>query len=185
MHVNPTPATSRRSAAVAAWLFIAYSAAGCGARYTVRLSAEDIQQSIARRLPVSKSKLLVTVTVRAVSVEFMVDDDKILLRPQVDLSIAGQTALAGRALVEGEIRYAPETGEFFFDKPRVADVSIQGLPASARPVAEEVIGKLGEGYLTTTPLYRLKPTDFNQSLAKLVLKSVKVHHGRLEIELGT
>ena len=43
---------------------------------------------------------------------------------------------------------------------------------------------LGETYLATMPVYRLNQNDFKQSLAKLVLKSVKVRQGRLEIVLG-
>jgi hypothetical protein len=162
----------------------AFLLGGCGASYTVRLSAADIEQSLARRLPVSKSRLMVAVSVRSVSVEFMVGEDRILLRPEVDVSIAGQTALVGRALVEGQLRYSPPTGEFFFDKPKVVDVAIRGLPESVRPVTEEVIAMLGETYLATMPVYRLNQNDFKQSLAKLVLKSVKVRQGRLEIVLG-
>jgi hypothetical protein len=179
---NPCP---RSPVPIEAWLLGMLLLLGCGASYTVNLSAADIEESLSRKLPVSRSKLMVTLTVRAVSVDFMLGEDRVLLRPQVDLSVAGQPALSGRALVEGQIRYAPGTGEFFFDKPRVADVSIQGLPESARPVAEELVAKLGETYLAAMPLYRLNQKDFKQSLAKLVLKSVKVHSGRLQVSLGS
>jgi len=157
---------------------------GCGASYTVRLSAGDIEQSLARKLPVSKTKFLVTATVHAVSVELRADEDKIVLRPEVDVTVVGHPALSGRALVEGQIRYAPEQGEFFFDRPKVTDVAIAGLPPAVRPVTEEVIAKLAEAYLATMPLYRLNPNDFKQSLAKLVLKAVRVRQGYLEIVLG-
>jgi hypothetical protein len=159
--------------------------AGCGVSYTVRLSASDIEQSLARKLPVSKTKYLVTATVRAVAVELRADEDKIFLRPEIDLGVVGRPALSGRALIEGQIRYAAEQGEFFFDRPKVGEVAIEGLPPSVRPVTEEVIAKLAEGYLATMPIYRLNPNDFKQSLAKLVLKSVKVHQGYLEVVLGT
>lgn len=159
--------------------------AGCTVSYTISLTASDIQQTLQRKLPISKSKLLVAATVRALDVEFMESGNRILLRPEVDLSIVGQSALRGRAVVAGEIRYAPETGEFFFDKPTVAEVVIEGLPATLRASAEEVIARCAEGYLATTPVFQLKQSDFKQSLAKMVLKSVQTHHGRLEIVIGT
>ena len=159
-------------------------AAGCGVSYTVTLTATDIQQSLHRKLPISKTKLLVTAKVRTLDVEFTEGDNRILLRPEVDLSIVGQSALRGRAVVAGQIRYAPETGEFFFDNPRVTDLTIDGLPESLRATAEEVIARCAESYLASAPVYRLKQTDFKQSLAKMVLKSVRVGNGRLEIVIG-
>jgi Protein of unknown function (DUF1439) len=159
--------------------------AGCSTSYTVRLTAAEVQQALGKKLPVSKSKLLITATVRALDVEFAEGFDRILLRPEVDVSVAGQRALSGRALAEGQIRYAPASGEFFLDQPQVKEVVIAGLPDAARPLAEELIARLGESYLDTMPVYRLRQSDFKQSLAKLVLKSVRVRHGRMEIVIGT
>jgi Protein of unknown function (DUF1439) len=159
--------------------------AGCSLSYTISLTASDIQQTLQRKLPISKSKLLVTATVRALDVEFMEAGNRMLLRPEVDLSIVGQRALRGRAVVAGQIRYMPETGEFFFDKPTVAEVAIEGLPGSLRVAAQEVIARCAEGYLAAAPVYQLKQSDFKQSLAKLVLKSVLIRNGRLEIMVGT
>jgi len=159
--------------------------AGCSIRHTILLTAADIQQSLHRKLPVSTSKLLVTATVRALDVEFAETGNRIFLSPEVELGVVGQTALRGRATVAGQIRYAPETGEFFFDQPQIASVAIEGLPESLRPAAEEVIARCAEGYLASAPVYRLKQSDFKQSLAKMVLKSVQTRNGRLEIVIGT
>jgi hypothetical protein len=158
--------------------------AGCTASYTIGLTASDIQRTLQSKLPISRSKLLVTATVRALEVEFMENGNRILLRPQVDLDIVGQRALLGRAVVTGQLRYAPETGEFFFDKPTVVEVAIDGLPAALRAPAEEVIARAAEGYLAGAPVYRLNQSDFKQSLAKMVLKSVQTRNGRLEIVIG-
>jgi hypothetical protein len=93
--------------------------------------------------------------------------------------------LRGHAIVSGQIRYAQPTGEFFLDQAKVVMIAVEGLLDSARPTVEEVAGKCIEGYLATQPIYRLKQSDFKQSLAKLVLKSVRTHSGRLEIVVGT
>jgi len=165
-------------------VFACILSAGCSVSYTISLTASEIQQSLQRKLPISKSKLLVTATVRALDVELMESDNRILLRPEVDVSLVGQSALRGRAVVAGQIRYAPETGEFFFDKPTVTEVAIEGLPSSLRMTAEEVIARCAETYLASAPVYRLKQNDFKQSLAKLVLKSVRTRNGYLEIVIG-
>jgi hypothetical protein len=156
---------------------------GCSTNYMIRFSSAEVQQALNRKLPISKSKFLLSATVQSVEVELTEGADRILLRPRVVVSIAGQKALGGQALVEGRIRYVPETAEFFFDG-KVVEATIAGLPQAMMPVAEEVVAKCGEAYLTTTPVYRLKQTDFKQSLARMLLKSVRVRAGRLEVMLG-
>jgi hypothetical protein len=172
-------------APVLALLLACALSAGCTVSYTIGLTASDIQQTLQSKLPFSRSKLLVTATVRALDVEFMETGDRILLRPQVDLDLVGQRALRGRAVVTGQLRYAPKTGEFFFDKSSVAEVAIDGLPTSLRAPTEEIIARAAESYLASAPVYRLKQSDFKQSLAKMVLKSVQTRNGRLEIVIGT
>ena len=188
--VNPSAGDSgnrlRRQRLVLLGVVLACAfSSGCGVTYTITLTAADLQQTLHHKLPASQSKLLVTATLRTLDVEFMESGHRILLRPEVDLSMAGQSALLGRAVVVGQIRYASETGEFFLDQPKIADVAIEGLPESLRPTAEELVARCAEGYLATTPVYRLKQGDFKQSLAKLVLKSVGTRNGRLEIVIGT
>jgi hypothetical protein len=156
----------------------------CTSTYTIRLSGADLQQSLNRKLPTSKSKFMIRATVQSLEVELVEGADRIRLRPQVELSIAGQGALTGRALVEGQIHYAPDTGEFFLDSPKVVEVTIAGIPESMRSVAGELIAMCGEAYLTTTPVYRLKQGDFKQSLARMFLKSVQVHDSQLQVVIG-
>jgi hypothetical protein len=167
------------------WLVLLVSsvAAACSTSYTIRFSAAEVQQALNRKLPISKTKFLVSATVQSVEVELTEGADRILLRPQVVLSIAGQQALGGQALVEGRLRYVPDTAEFFFDG-KVVEATIAGLPQAMLPVAEEVVAKCGEAYLTTTPIYRLKQSDFKQSLARMLLKSVRVRAGQMEVVLG-
>lgn len=166
-------------------LAVYFLVASCSVSYTVRLTADDIQQVVRQKLPVSVSKFLVTATVTSVQVEFIESDNGVVVRPDVEVSLIGQRLLRGHAIVAGQIRYAPPTGEFFLDQTKVILITVEGLPDSARRVVEEVAGKCIEGYFATQPIYQLKQSDFKQSLAKLVLKSVRTHNGRLEIVIGT
>jgi len=166
-------------------LAVCFLIASCSVSYTVRLSADDIQQFLRQKLPVSVSKFLVTATVTSVQVEFIESENGVVVRPDVEVGLIGQRLLRGYAIVSGQIRYAQPTGEFFLDQAKVVMIAVEGLPDSARPMVEEVAGKCIEGYLATQPIYRLKQSDFKQSLAKLVLKSVRTYSGRLEIVVGT
>ncbi len=159
--------------------------ASCSVRHTVRLSADDVQHFLSEKLPVSASKFLVTATIPSAQVEFIESENGVVVRPDVEVSVAGQRLLRGHALVSGQVRYDPPTGAFFLDQANVVAVTVEGLPDSVRPTVEEVVRRCIESYLTSQPLYRLDPSSFKQSLAKLVLKSVRVWNGRLEIVVGT
>jgi hypothetical protein len=169
----------------AALLAVCLLGASCSVSYTVRLTADDIQQFLRQKLPVSVSKFLVTATVTSVQVEFVESDGGVVVRPNIEVSLVGQRLLRGHAIVSGQIRYASPTGDFFLDQAKVVMLTVEGLPDSARQAVEEVAGKCIEGYLATQPIYRLRQSDFKQSLAKLVLKSVRTRNGRLEIVVGT
>ena len=166
-------------------LAVSFLVASCSVRYTVRLTADDIQQFLRKQLPASASKFLVTATVTSLQVEFIENENGVVVRSDVEVSLVGQPLLRGYAIVSGQIRYASPTGEFFLDRASVVMIAIEGLPDSARGTVEEVTGKCIEGYLASQPIYRLKQSDFKQSLAKLVLKSVRTYSGRLEIVVGT
>jgi hypothetical protein len=169
----------------AALLAVGLLVAGCSVSYTVRLTADDIQQFLRQKLPVTVSKFFVTATVTSVQVEFIESENGVVVRPDVEVSLVGHQLLRGYAIVSAQIRYAPPTGEFFLDGAKVVSIAVGGLPESSRHLVEEVASKCIEGYLGTQPIYRLKQSDFKQSLAKLVLKSVRTHNGRLEIVVGT
>jgi len=87
----------------------------------------------------------------------------------------------GQALVEGQIRYAPDTGEFFFDAPKMVEVTVGGIPESMRQRAEDLIATCAEAYLTITPVYRLEQTTSNSRWREMLLKSVKVRDGQLQV----
>jgi len=176
--------SSFRTLRLSCLVLACFLAAGCTASYTIRFTAAEIQQSLNRKLPISKSKFLVRATLQSLEVALMEGPDRILLRPQLEVSIAGQSALTGRALVEGQIRYAPGSGEFFFDASKVVEVNVGGIPESMRQHAEDLIAMCAEAYLTITPVYRLKQTEFKQSLARMFLKSVKVRDGQLQVVIG-
>lgn len=175
----------RRSRIATLLLAACLLTSSCSVRYTVRLSADDVRRFLSERLPASASRLLVTATVRSVEVEFIESENGIVVRPDVDIAVVGQRVLQGYAIVAGQIRYEPAGGELFVDGADVIAVAIAGLPDGVRATAEEVVGRCIQGYLAKQPIYRLNQSDFKQSMAKLVLKSVRVQSGRLEVALGT
>jgi hypothetical protein len=182
----PSLSAGRSSPPRFAWIVATLAAVfcGCGTRYSLVLGATDIRQALQHRLPASKSRLALTVVVSALDIELAEGADRIFFRPQIDASVAGQVLVHGDAVVDGRLRYAPETGELFLTGARVKDVRVAGLPPSLRPVLADALAGWAEGYLARTPILRLRQSDFKHALTRLVLKSVRVRGGGVEVTLG-
>ena len=63
-----------------------------------------------------------------------------------------------------------------------------GAGPQTQPSTQEQIGRVAkpliEAYLKRVPVYKLKPEDLRQQVAKAVVKSVNVKDGRLLIVVG-
>jgi hypothetical protein len=166
-------------AAAAVW-------SGCGREptVTITLTAAELQEELGRKLPLKRATRLATVTVTAAQVVLVEGSDRIGLRATAELALPMGRTLTGNPQLDGRIRYVPEQGEFWFDEARLVDLGIPSVPVVIRPSVEEAVGALARSYLARTPVYRLKPGQVKHSVAKLVLRSVQVRNGKVELTLG-
>jgi hypothetical protein len=163
---------------LSAWLV------GCGSGITLHLSAAEIQQSLQKRLPFTKEYRLATIIIKDAVVKLSEGSDRVGVQAMATFRLPLVGEVDGDAMLDGEINYVPSSGEFYLVHPQVREINIPKLPAVARPKVEELIAKGAEFYLSVVPVYRLKPENTKQSLAKLFLKSVKVQNGQLVLVLG-
>ncbi len=90
----------------------------------------------------------------------------------------------GTAEVSGLIEYLPADGTFVVHAAQVDHIAIGGLPERSLNRLDDLISKELVTLLDRRPIYRLKPGDVKQAVARLVLKRVRVHDRELVVTLG-
>ena len=153
--------------------------------YTFALKAEDLEKKMTQAFPIKIKKLIFVFKITdPVIILPKGSVDRIGIGMSIKVSIPGLLSAKGNAVVEGEVDYDPDQGEFFFFDPEIKEMDIHGLP---RRYGEEVRG-LFEGIIRSTlgdmSIFKFDQDDKKQKIAKRFLKSVKVKDERLMIQVG-
>lgn len=169
-------------AAVAGYLYFS------GKEYTVRISESQIQQQLAKKLPIRKSYLLIF--------EITLDNPRVQLRDGskrveagLDLTLnitldKNPEPLGGSIDVSGGVRYEAEKGQFFLTDPLIENFAVQGVPPKYIKKVNKLLTKALAEYYEDHPIYMLKRGDAKQAFARMVLKDVTVEGKELVVTLG-
>ena len=159
-----------------------------GKEYIFRFSANQIQEKINAKLPLTKSYLFifqVTLDKPRVALE----DRSRRVKAGLDIVLNIQAGnepkpLGGSVDVSGGVRYSPQTAEFFLTDPIIERLAVQGVPELYTQKVNSVLTQALAEYYASHPIYTLKATDTKQAAARLVLKDVIIDKGELVVTLG-
>jgi len=152
--------------------------------YTVSLTQQQLQDEVARKFPFDQKLLFITVTYSNPQIVLESSSDRVGFALDIEAKLSGNQSVKGHAGGDWNLRYEPEEGALYFDDPKIDRIDIGGLSPSAQEQIARVAKPLVEAYLKRVPVYRLKPGDLRQQVAKAVIKSVNVKKGRLIIVIG-
>ena len=181
-----------RTIAVLGVVAIALAAAAYGylrgREYIFRFSEEELQASLAERLPFTRTYVLVVdVTLTEPRLNLIDGSDRVAAGIDVEVSLPGLRGpidIDGSIDVTSGIRYEPNTGEFFLEDPDLRSVSLQGVPeAYDERVRDALLRAIGE-YFRGRPIYRLGTQDVRHATARLLLKDVTVADREVIVTLG-
>lgn len=169
-------------AIVAAAGFLAY-------RFAVKdhyidITQAEIQQQLDPRFPLEKNLLVFRLALSHPKVLLKEGSDRIDFSVDAIASVPGQKDYKGSAQLSGKVKYNPERGDFFLTDSKVESLNIPGLAGGNLDKAREFSSILIKESLERFSLYKLDPKNFQESVAKALLKSVKVENGKLRITLG-
>jgi hypothetical protein len=151
---------------------------------TLSFTREDLQQRVAAKFPFDQKLLFITVTYSNPSLTLNDGSDRIGIGLDAVAKLDGDRLVQGSIAGDWMIRYEPAHGEFYFDDPQIERFDIKGLSPSTQEMVARVAKPLIQEYLRRVPVYRLKPGDLRQDLARSVLKSVTVKRGKLYVVVG-
>jgi hypothetical protein len=154
--------------------------------FVVELDQAQLQMAISAGFPVEKTYLgLLRVELSDPSVTLPERSDRLRFAVRVGVGLPGVPGLLrGTADLSGRIRYEAAPGSFYVDDPRVEGLTIKGLPDRFVEKTQGAVGWIFEGVLRGRPVYTLGPGDAPQSVAKMLLKDVRVEKGKLRLTLG-
>lgn len=158
--------------------------------FTVRLSADALNQHLAERLPMQASyRNLVNVELRDSQIELSEGSDRITVISSIRAGVGGGPmqliARDGQVTISSAIRYEPSNGTFYAVDPRLEDLSIEGVfPKTSLEHAQKAMAQVQEQLFRELPVYRLDSQEVRQAVARLVLREVRVENQQLHLVLG-
>jgi hypothetical protein len=151
--------------------------------YSLELTGEDLQKLIESRFPIRRGDQVILV-LKDPSVRLEEGNDRIGIELTVSAGFTRETVLDSRWLVDGELRYDRDRAEFFLYNPDIRNLAFGKEPDPPGPLRRFIAKAVLARTFSELPIYRLKETVVGHSLARLLLKSVRVRDGKLSIQLG-
>jgi len=149
----------------------------------VTLERADLQRRIERMFPVVRQDELVGVRLHHPQVILTEHSDRIGLRLRINATAAGQFSLSGRTRVDGVLRFANDSGEFFLDDARVEELQIDGVPSLYLYQIQQLADGVVRDLLQDQPIYSLGQMGEAKRIMGSEIKKVSVHDGKLLVEL--
>jgi hypothetical protein len=102
----------------------------------------------------------------------------------IRIEMPGQYIATGDGVIDGELDYSAQRGEFYLRDPRLMQLAVDGLPPSYDTMVLSVINDFTLQHLPLIVVYRLDRKTIGHASVLRTLKSVRVHKGQLLVELG-
>jgi len=156
----------------------------CGCRKfekEVLISKATIQDMVAKKFPYKKDVIIAKINLNSPQVYFREKSIGLKLEYYGNFLEKG---IKGHIDFNGQIFYKPEKGAFFIKDFKIVDLFVNKADFSGREIFKAVVLKIVSIYLEDYPVYKLNPSDFKQSITKLLVKSVSVKNESLSVLLS-
>ena len=177
--------TFRQSAQSFLILFAASALTACGfadGKFTLDLSARQIQDAIAPKFPAENCPLPLTcIKLQNPTVTLQDNSDRITLMLDTTVTIL-QQPVTGTAVLSAKPRYLASTGEIFLDDSQIQDLKLQGVPLNVTNLVTQYGSILAKQSLERTPIYNFKNNQ-TEKIARMSIVDVKVVGGKLRVSI--
>jgi len=152
--------------------------------YTIELTKAEVQETVAAYFPLKHITPLLMLTAHDPKVSLEPATGRIGLAFSVVANVAGILTGEGRGLIDGELEYRHETGEFYLRDPKIKNLKLYDMPAEITATVKLALQQLMKQSLPVILVYKLQDNDLKQKMARRVLSAVDVHNGKLRLELS-
>jgi len=146
----------------------------------VTLTRDDLQGAVEPHFPVRVEGML-NLVLDQPRVRLDRGRDRIGLELTITPEVFGEALLSSRWLIDGEVSYRRQSGEFFIHKPDLRALSADDRPAGwlRQFLIDELLGSV----IPALPLYQLSDGNPRQAVVRKLLRAVHVVDGKVIIHL--
>ena len=152
--------------------------------YTHEITEQEIQEKLSALMPIVKKKYFVTITILNPKIDLIKKSDEIGILAEIEANVTGGIKGKGEVIIKGTLAYNANKGEFYFKNPKIVSLAIDKVPDNIIPKIQGVAQAALSKVMTVYPVYKFKDDNLTHTLAKSVLKSLKVENERLLLTLG-
>ena len=152
--------------------------------YTLTMTQKDLQKMTEVWFPIRQATAIGDVKLSSPKILLTKDSDRLSFAVNIRLEMPDQYIAKGDCVIDGELDYNAERGEFYLREPRLLKLSVDGLPSSYESIVMSVISDLTQQQIPLIIVYRLDNQAIGQASVLRTLKSVHVHKGQVIVELG-
>ncbi|MDR2113551.1 MAG: DUF1439 domain-containing protein [Candidatus Accumulibacter sp.] len=156
-----------------------------GRDYVFRTPQSQLQAKMNEVLPITKSYLVLGVTLENPRIALKEGSDRINAGLDVVLNIkVDGVSLGGSIDISGGVRYDNEHGAFHLASSVIEKFNVTGIPRQYTELARTALSKILTEYYSRYPVYTLNASDIKQAAIRMTLKSVVVENAELVVVLG-
>jgi hypothetical protein len=152
--------------------------------YTHEITQQEIQEKVSAFMPIEKKKYFVTVKVLNPKIDLIKTTDEIGIFANIEVIAPGGIKGSGEVMIKGTLDYGPKEGSFYFKNPTIISLVIDKIPHKFIPKIQGIVQKALSMAMAVYPVYTFKDDNLKHTLAKAVLKSLKVENEKLVLTLG-
>lgn len=154
---------------------------------TIPLTESFLNNQLEQQFPIEETYMLIFhLELNNPKVHLDSGSDKLGLMLDAFLRIGtkGADPYKGNIDVATDLRFDQNKGTLYLVNPEVKDFGVDGIKEKDAQKAIIAVNMALNGLLQDFPIYTLDQTDRAQKAAKMLLKDIKIEHGRLKIVFG-
>ncbi len=153
------------------------------AAYTVELSKGELQEYAEAYFPLQQVTPFSKLTYSKPSVVLNPKTNRIGLEVTVRAEMPGMIPVEGRGQIDGKLEYRNETNQFYLHEPKINNIRFANTDYQLTSTIQQMVSNVSQQALPVIFVYELKDQDLREKMAKSVLKSVTVQHGKLLLDV--
>ena len=151
--------------------------------YTLEFSKADLERYVQGYFPINQLTPFSKVSYSNPAIVLDEKSNRIGIEVTIRAEMPGMMTIAGRGQIDGKLEYRQQSHQFYLHDPKIKNVHFANTSYELANSIQQMVNSMSQQTLPMILVYELKDQDLRQKIAKSVLKSAQVQHGRLYLDM--